>query len=184
MNLKIKRRSRWGEHMPEKVVNGFHFMPPSLSAWIGKSIPEKEFDGHIPWTPLKKPLSETTFSLMTSAGINMNTDPDFNMDRERQEPAWGDPSYRKISANVAQSDIHVNHLHINTDYIKQDMNVMLPLRRFQEFEADKTIGVLAPHVYAYYGFQLDPKELLQNTMPQVVADMQKEGVEAVLLTPA
>jgi len=31
---------------------------------------------------------------------------------------------------------------------------------------------------------LDPKELLQNTMPQVVAAMQKEGVEAVLLTPA
>jgi hypothetical protein len=25
---------------------------------------------------------------------------------------------------------------------------------------------------------------LQITMPQVVADMQKEGVEAVLLTPA
>ena len=168
----------------EKTVNGFHFMPPSLGAWIGKSIPENEFEGQIPWTPLKKPLSETVFSLMTSAGINMKTDPDFNMERERQEPAWGDPSYRQISRNAQESDIHVNHLHINTDYIKQDINVMLPLQRFQEFEADNTIGALAPHVYSYYGFQMDPKELLDHTMPQVVAAMQKEGVEAVLLTPA
>jgi len=168
----------------EKTVNGFHFMPPSLSAWIGKSIPDNEFEGDIPWTPLKKPLSETVFSLMTSAGINMKADPDFNMKRERREPTWGDPSHRHISSQAQESDIHVNHLHINTDYIKQDMNVMLPLRRFQEFESDHIIGTLASTVYSYYGYQLDPKELLEDTMPQVVAAMQKEGVEAVLLTPA
>ncbi len=168
----------------EKTVNGFHFMPPSLSAWIGKSIPEKEFEKHIPWTPLKKPLAETVFSLMTSAGINMQADPDFNMDRERQEPTWGDPSYRQISSSARESDIHVNHLHINTDYIKQDINVMLPLQRFQEFEADNIIGALAPTVYSYYGYQMDPTELIENAMPQVVADMHRDGVEAVLLTPA
>ena len=170
--------------MTEKVVDGFHFMPPSLGAWIGKSIPANEFEGEIPWTPLKKPLSETVFALMTSAGINMKADPDFDMDRERQEPTWGDPSYRQISRNAQESDIHVNHLHINTDYIAQDINVMLPLRRFQELEADNVIAALAPRAYSYYGFQLDPTELLENTMPRVAADMHADGVEAVLLTPA
>ena len=43
---------------PEKHVNGFHFMPPSLSAWIGNTIPDSEYEDWIPWTPLKKPLSE------------------------------------------------------------------------------------------------------------------------------
>ena len=52
----------------EKVVDGFRFMPPSLKAWFGKDIPEGDFTGEIPWTPLKRPIQDTTFSLMTSAG--------------------------------------------------------------------------------------------------------------------
>ena len=165
-------------------VNGFYFMPPSLSAWIGQTIPDQDFDGDIPWTPLKKPVSETVFSLMTSAGINLQTDPDFDMQREKQEPTWGDPSYRKIPKTATQADIRVNHLHINTDYIKQDMNVTLPLGRFQEFEASGVIGGLAPTSYSYYGYQTDPTALLEETMPKVAADMKTEGVEAVFLTPA
>ena len=168
----------------EKIVNGFHFLPPSLSSWIGESIPDSEFKSHIPWTPLKKPLSDSVFTLMTSAGINVKTDPDFDMQRERREPTWGDPSYRKIPRTARETDIHVNHLHINTDYIKKDINVMLPLARFQEFESDRVIGTLAPSVYSYYGFQLDPTVLLEQTLPQVAVDMKNEGVEAVLLTPA
>ena len=167
-----------------KKINGFYFMPPSLSAWIGQTIPDQEFDGEIPWTPLRKPISETVFSLMTSAGINMKTDPDFDMQREKEEPTWGDPSYRKISKSATPVDIHVNHLHINTQYIKQDLNVTLPLDRFTEFETEGVIGALAPTSYSYYGYQTDPTVLLQETMPKVVADMKSEGVEAVLLTPA
>jgi D-proline reductase (dithiol) PrdB len=167
-----------------KKVNGFYFMPPSLGAWIGQTIPDTDFEEDIPWTPLKKPISETVFSLMTSAGINMKTDPDFDMEREKQEPTWGDPSYRKIPKSATEADIHVNHLHINTDYIKQDMNVTLPLGRFLEFEADGIIGALAPSSYSYYGYQTDPAVLLKETMPRVAADMKTEGVEAVFLTPA
>jgi len=167
-----------------KVVDGFRFMPPSLGAWIGKDIPEEPFGGHIPWTPLQKPINKTTFALMTSAGISMKTDPPFDVEREKREPAWGDPTARKITSTAGPADIDVNHLHINTDYIKQDINVILPLKRFREFEEEGLIGRLAATSYSYYGFQLDPKELLAQTMPGVVSSMQAEGVEAVLLTPA
>ena len=168
----------------EKIVEGFRFMPPSLSAWFSKDIPTEEFNDYIPWTPLKKPLSETTFSLMTSAGISLRTDPPFDVEREKREPAWGDPTRREIPKTATEADINANHLHINTDYIKQDMNVMLPLARFREFETDGIIGRLAPTCYSYYGFQLDPKILLEETMPKVASKMQDEDVEAVLLTPA
>ena len=168
----------------EKVVNGFKFMPPSLGAWIGKDIPGEPFGGKIPWTPLKKPISETTFTLMTSAGISMKTDAPFDVERERLEPAWGDPSSRQIPASADAADIDVNHLHINTDYILQDINVILPVKRFTEFEAQGTIGRLAANCYSYYGFQPDPSELLTKTMPAVADQMRSEDVEAVLLTPA
>jgi D-proline reductase (dithiol) PrdB len=174
------------DHMKntEKVVNGFLFMPPSLSAWIAKDIPAQPFSGTIPWTPLTKPIREITFTLMTSAGISMRDDPPFDVEREKLEPAWGDPSYRKVPATAGQDEIDVNHLHINTDYIKQDINVILPLHRFQEFEREGIIGRLAPTCYSYYGFQPDPTELLEQTMPKVVDRMKAENVEAVLLTPA
>lgn len=166
------------------IVDGFRFMPPSLRAWMTKDIPSEEFSGDIPWTPLKKPLSETTFSLMTSAGISLKSDPPFDVEREKREPAWGDPTSREIPKTTSEANIDVNHLHINTDYIEQDINVMLPLTRFQEFEKEGVIGRLSPTCYSYYGFQLDPKVLLEETMPKVAAKMQEEEVEAVLLTPA
>jgi len=168
----------------EKIVDGFRFMPPSLRAWLSKKISKEAFHGYIPWAPLKRPLKETTFSLMTSAGISMKSDPPFDVKRERGEPTWGDPTSRNIPKDASREDIDVNHLHIKTDYIKEDMNVILPLKRFQEFEEEGVIGRLAPTCYSFYGFQLNPKELLEHTMPEVASRMQKEKVEAVLLTPA
>ena len=167
-----------------KVVDGFRFMPPSLRAFFLKDIPTEEFSGDIPWTPLKKPLSETTFSLMTSAGISLKSHPPFDVEREKREPVWGDPTHREIPKTATETDIDVNHLHINTDYIKQDINVILPLARFQEFENEGIIGKLTPTCYSYYGFQMDPKVLLEETMPRVASKMEEEDVEAVLLTPA
>ena len=88
----------------EKVVNGFKFMPPSLGAWIGKDIPAEPFNDDIPWTPLKKPISETCFSLMTSAGISLKTDPPFDVEREKREPAWGDPTSRQIPKTASETE--------------------------------------------------------------------------------
>ena len=167
-----------------KAVDGFRFLPPSLSAWIKKDIPDRPYSGKIPWTPLHKSIKETTFTLVTTAGISMKSDSPFNMEREKIEPTWGDPSYREIPRTATENDIEVSHLHINTDYIKQDINVMLPLKRFQEFEKEGIIGKLTPTCYSCYGFQLDPTVLLNETMPQVADRMREENVEAVLLTPA
>ena len=166
-----------------KLVDGFLFLPPALRAWISKDIPNQPFSGKIPWTPLEKSISETTFTLMTSAGISMKSDPPFDMEGEKAEPAWGDPSYREIPKTATENDIEINHLHVNTAFIKQDINVMLPLARFQEFEQEGFIGKLAPTCYSYYGYQMDPTVLLTETMPQVAEKMRQDSVEAVLLTP-
>jgi D-proline reductase (dithiol) PrdB len=167
-----------------KIVDGFRFIPPALREFIRGEIPETPFSGQIPWTPLKRPIEEATFSLMTSAGISMRTDPPFDMEREKLEPTWGDPSFREIPRDATEADINVNHLHIKTDYIKEDINVILPLMRFREFEKEGIIGSLAPTSYSYYGFQRDPTILLEQSMPKVARKMKEEGVEAILLTPA
>jgi len=167
-----------------KVVNGFRFMPPTLRALFGKDIPETDYGGQIPWTPLKNTVSRTRFSLMTSAGISLKKDPPFDMEREKREPMWGDPTHREIPSATPQDAIDVNHLHIDTRFVREDMNVMLPMGRFAEFEQEGVIGSLAPTCYSFYGYQHDFTPLLEKTMPRVASKMREEGVEAVVLTPA
>jgi len=168
----------------EKIVDGFRFLPPSLRAWVRTFIPEEEFKGYIPWTPMPKPLSQATLSLVTTAGISLKSDPPFDMEREEREATWGDRSFRMIPRGTTEKDIEVNHLHINTRYIKQDINVMLPLTRMAEFEKEGIIGRLAPTSYSFYGFQWKNTDFLKESIEPISKKMKQEGVEAVLLTPA
>ncbi len=168
----------------EKRVDGFRFLPPGLKAWVQTFIPEEEFKGSIPWTPMSKPLRETTIALVTSGGISMKSDLPFDMEREMREPLWGDRSFRMIPRATTEKDIDVNHLHINTTYIKQDINVILPLARMTEFEQEKIIGRLAATAYSFYGFQWQNIDFLKEAIEPISKKMKLEKVEAVLLTPA
>jgi D-proline reductase (dithiol) PrdB len=167
-----------------KKVDGFRFLPPGLKAWVNTFIPNEEFKDYIPWTPMKKPLNQTTIALVTSAGVSLKTDPPFDMEREKREPIWGDRSYRSIPRGTTEKDIHVNHLHINTNWIKQDINVILPLARMAEFEKEKIIGRLASTAYSFYGFQWQNTDFLKEAIEPISKRMKSEGAEAVLMTPA
>ena len=133
---------------------------------------------------MAKPLNQTTLTLVTSAGISLKTDSPFDMEREKREAIWGDRSYRAIPRGTNNRDIEVNHLHIKTDYIKQDINVILPLARMAEFEQEKIIGRLVPTSYSFYGFQWQNTDFLKEAIEPISRRMRLEGVEAVLMTPA
>src|SRR6266481_2629364 len=151
----------------EKRVDGFRFLPPGLRAWIRSFIPRGDFTGPIPWTPLAKPLRQATMGLVTSAGISLKIDPPFDMEREKREPTWGDRSFREIPRHTTGDDIDVNHLHINTSYIQEEI-----------------IGRLAPTAYAFYGFQWQSMAFLETAIAPIARKLRLEGVETVLLTPA
>jgi D-proline reductase (dithiol) PrdB len=168
----------------EKIVDGFRFLPPRLKAWVRTFIPDMDFTGPIPWNPLSKPIGQTTIALVTSAGISLKTDPPFDMEREKKEIFWGDRSYRIIPRGTTEKDIEANHLHINTKYIKEDINVMLPLSRMAEFEQEGTTGCLAPSSYSFYGYQWENDDFLREAIEPTSKKMKEERVEAFLLTPA
>jgi D-proline reductase (dithiol) PrdB len=167
-----------------KKVDGFRFLPPGLKAWVRTFIPDEEFKGTIPWTPMSKPLNQMTLALVTSGGISLKTDSPFDMEREKREPLWGDRSYRALPRGTTEKDIEVNHLHINTNPIKQDINVILPLARMAEFEQEKIIGRLAHTAFSFYGFQWQNNDFLKEAIEPISKRMKSEGVEAVLMTPA
>jgi D-proline reductase (dithiol) PrdB len=106
------------------------------------------------------------------------------MEIEKRDPTRSDTSYRALPRQITEGEIHVNHLHINTSHIKKDINVILPLARMVELEKEGIIGKLAPTSFSFYGFQWQNTDFLSEAIEPMARVMKREGVEAVLLTPA
>jgi len=122
-------------------------------------------------------------ALLSTAGISCPPDPPFDMEGERANPFWGDPSWRRIPADATPGDVEVNHLHVDTGYIKQDLNVALPLTRLAELAAAGEIGSVAPSHYSVMGFQIDPTAQVRDSAPAIAAAMKQEEVRAAVLAP-
>jgi D-proline reductase (dithiol) PrdB len=133
-----------------------------------------------PWTPLRRPLSDSTVALVTSAGLHRRGDQPFISD-----PKGGDASYRLIPATTAASDIIQSHVSIGFDHtaIYRDLNVTLPVDRMQELVKQGTIGSLSPQYYSFMGAIRNPRRLLEETGPEVARCLLDDGVDVVLLTP-
>lgn len=142
----------------------------------------------IPWTALRKKLQDARFGLVTSAGLfHRGIDPPFNLERERAEPTWGDPTFRTLPSTIRQDEVGVSHHHINASGALADVNVLLPVTRFKELVEEGVVGSLAPHVYSFMGYQGFPADLgawRQLYGPQVAERLLSEGVDCVLLTTA
>lgn len=167
------------------TVDSFKFLPRIIGKFY--QMTEREPILPIPWTPLERPIQESTFGLVTSAGIyQLDVDQPFNLVRERIEPTWGDPSYRAIPAGIRQDQVGVSHLHVRADDILKDVNILFPVDRFQELVDEGTIGGLAECGYSFMGYQgFPPNTALWEEVyaPQLAESFHEQGVNCVLLTP-
>ena len=95
-------------------VDSFKYLPRLIGAIYETTDVQKEIP--IPWTPLERPISECTFGLVTSGGLyQRGVEPPFDLQRERLEPTWGDPTYRTIPKDITSVELGVSHLHINNE---------------------------------------------------------------------
>ncbi len=136
---------------------------------------------------VRKPLRECRFGLVTSGGLHHRHDRPFDGDRERREPAWGDPSFRVLPTDMDPADVGVSHLHIDPTDVLADMDILLPIRRFNEFVAERRVGGLAPSAYSFMGYQGFPADLRgwkETCGPAVRDALLSEQVDCVLLTTA
>jgi D-proline reductase (dithiol) PrdB len=150
-----------------------------VKAWIGLERPRP-----IPWTPLAKPLAECTVALLTSGGIALKSDRPFDQQGEREDPWWGDPSYRLIPRTATEADVEIYHQHINPAFARQDLNCLLPLQRLLEMEASGEVGRSAPRHYSIMGYVLEPQTLVEVTTPQIIQNLKEDEVDVAVLVPA
>lgn len=165
------------------TVDSYAFLPRAFRTMF-EAAPQ--FDHEPVWASLGKPLAEAKIGLLSSAGIHIVDEQEgFDVDRERQEPTWGDPTLRMIPADVAQVDIGATHLHIRTDDLLADVDVALPINRLNELVADGTIGAAAPEHFSVMGFQEDGAEVWRTvTGPEIAARCHAAEIDALILAPA
>ncbi|MGD8967896.1 MAG: glycine/sarcosine/betaine reductase selenoprotein B family protein [Anaerolineae bacterium] len=166
-----------------KAVDSYRFIG-GISQRLVKSWIRLEVPRDIPWTPLSRPLSDCTVALITSGGIALKTDRPFDREGERQNPWWGDPSYRIIPQTAETEDIRVYHQHIDPSLAEQDLNCLLPIDRLAELVEMSEVGRAAPEHYSFMGYLLEPQELLEKSIPAMIEYLRADEVDVVVLIPA
>lgn len=167
-------------------VDSFRYLSPLIKRYYQLNLVHKELP--IPFTPLRKPLGECRFGLVTSGGLyHKGHEPPFDQERERREPPWGDPSFRTLSTGMDPVEVGVSHLHINAKDALEDMNILLPIQRFKELAAEGRVGSLADHAYSFMGYQGFPSDQSgwkKIYGPAVRDRLLAEQVDCVLLSTA
>lgn len=182
MEVPVHDRMRRGMTPGSMNVDSFKYLSPA-STMVVKSLIARAPRDPVPWAPLRRPLEKATVALISTAGISMKSELPFDAEGERQNPWWGDPSFRVIPRTATARDVIVSHLHIDTRYILEDLNVALPLERLAEMEKSGAIGHAASSHYSFMGYLLDPTEFLASTVPAMIARMHAEGVDAAVFVP-
>ncbi len=134
-----------------------------------------------PCAKLEKPLEATKFALVTSAGFMLESDERFS-----NLIKLGDPSFREIPNDIENvQDLIEDHDSDSFDHsgVEADKNLAFPLERFRDLEKDRKIGSLNHRHFSFMGSLISPRGLIKETAPKAAKLLQKDGVEAVFLTP-
>lgn len=130
--------------------------------------------GPIPWTPLRKPVSESTVALISTAGVHLKSDRPFDLN--------GDPTYRVIPKGVQPADLTISHQAYDRRDALRDINLVFPIERLRELESERVIGRLAE---SHYGFGLmGSARRLMPAIQEVARRIRRSGVDLALLVPA
>lgn len=134
-----------------------------------------------PWALLSKDLKECRIALVTTAGLHLRSQPPYDMeDRE------GDPTFREIPSWARPEDLMITHNYYDHRDADQDVNVVLPMQRLRELEAEGVIEGIASRHFSFMGHIIGRHidTLTKRTGPEVARMLKDDGVDAVFLTPA
>jgi D-proline reductase (dithiol) PrdB len=134
----------------------------------------------VPWTPLKKPLSQSKLALVSSAGFVMPDQTHFD-----ESVKGGDPSFREISANCEVRTLLETHRSESFDHtgIQQDPNLAFPIDRVCELAAAGRIGSVNRRHLSCMGSITAPGRLTSVTAPPAARLLVEDGVDVALLVP-
>ncbi len=134
------------------------------------------------WAPFGPRLAAARVTLLSSAGLHVEGEQKaFDLERERVEPTWGDPSFRVIPR--AHGGLAMSHLHVNNADILTDNEVALPVRALDSLVADGIVGASSDQHISVMGYQGDLRGWRDTTVPAIVEVLRAQGTDGVVLAP-
>lgn len=165
-------------------VDSYAFLPRSFRPLFETWTPIA--DTSPVWTDFGRRLADARITLLSSAGLHVRGEQEpFDLERERREPNWGDPSFR-----VLPHDAHalgVAHLHIDPADLEADHDVALPSRALDDLAADGWIAGPTDAHLSVMGFQGRGDDALEGwrteAVPGIVDRLRDLRSEGVVLAP-
>jgi len=120
------------------------------------------------------PLAQRRVAIVSSAALIRRGEKPF---------PFGSPECRFLPASLSASDILMSHVSINFDRagFQRDPNVVYPIDRLRELEADGVIGGIADTHFTVMG-STDPVGMAA-TADQIAGQLRQEKIDSVLLSP-
>ena len=132
----------------------------------------------INFTKPQKPLNQSRVGLLSTAGIHLKTQPQFDVVSE-----YGDWSFREIPSDSDPKQIAIADTHYDHSDADQDINCIFPISHLNALAEEGFIGSVAKTFYGFMGFVPDPAKLISDTAPAAARGFLNQGVDVVLLTP-
>jgi D-proline reductase (dithiol) PrdB len=127
------------------------------------------------WSPVTKPISQSTIALLSSAALRL----------EDQEPfvPREDLSYRRIPADPAAGRIIIDH-HSGIGRVpKQDPEIVFPRTALASLTQQGIVGATSPFHFSFMGGVRRAQEIEDELAPAIAADLKKMAVDLALLVP-
>lgn len=134
----------------------------------------------VPFSPLRKPLTEARVALVSSAGFVLPGQEPFD-DRMK----GGDPTFREIDGDADVTQFIETHRSELFDHegIRKDPNLAFPLDRMRELARSGAIGSLNTRHFSVMGSITAPGRMLQSSAPEIARRLCEDGVDVALLVP-
>ncbi|MDA8346167.1 MAG: glycine/sarcosine/betaine reductase selenoprotein B family protein [Thermaerobacter sp.] len=126
---------------------------------------------------LPKPLSTCRVGLLSSAGIYGVGQPPF-----RWQGMFGDTSARALPAEGLDA-FSIAQGHYDENAVRDDLNVLVPVRPLQALAKEGFIAELAGPIYSIDGYCTDAAGLVRDAGGEILAGFRAAAVDAALLVP-
>lgn len=128
----------------------------------------------IPYTPRRRELRETTFALVSTAGVHLREQEPYNVE--------GDNSWRLIPGDVRTDRLMVTHEHYDHRHADQDINCVFPLDRLRELADEGIIGGVGDKHLGFMGYTQQLRDLYERAALEMAKIIERSRADAVLLT--
>lgn len=136
--------------------------------WIVSTTPP-------PWTPLRRPLTQSRVGLVASGGIYVTGQVAFHYK--------DDTSFRSIPTDIDTAALRVTHFAYDMTDARQDPNVVFPIDTLRALVQEGDLGALATHAYTFMGGIYSARRVQEELAPALTARLLAEQVDVALFVP-